>query len=88
MFDAFVIGSGNQFAMAAARIKLSRSAPAKLIQSALPSTGGVGMGKTHLMHAIGHDVKRRQPDASICYVSGEKFTNDMINSVRYLLTKR
>ncbi len=41
------------------------------------------MGKTHLMHAIGHDVKRRQPHASICYVSGEKFTNEMINSVRY-----
>ena len=45
--------------------------------------GGVGMGKTHLMHAIGHEVKRRQPHASICYVSGEKFTNEMINSVRY-----
>ena len=45
--------------------------------------GGVGMGKTHLMHAIGHDVKRRQPHASISYVSGEKFTNEMINSVRY-----
>jgi len=41
------------------------------------------MGKTHLMHAIGHDVKRRQPHASISYVSGEKFTNEMINSVRY-----
>jgi len=44
--------------------------------------GGVGMGKTHLMHAIGHEVKRRQPIASICYVSAEKFTNEMINSLR------
>ena len=44
--------------------------------------GGVGMGKTHLMHAIGHEVKRRQPMASICYVSAEKFTNEMITSIR------
>jgi chromosomal replication initiator protein len=41
------------------------------------------MGKTHLMQAIGHEVKRRQPQAAICYVSSEKFTNDMINSLRY-----
>jgi chromosomal replication initiator protein len=41
------------------------------------------MGKTHLMHAIGHEVKRRQPNASICYISTEKFTNEMINSLRY-----
>jgi chromosomal replication initiator protein len=40
------------------------------------------MGKTHLMHAIGHEVKRRQPIANICYVSAEKFTNEMINSLR------
>jgi chromosomal replication initiator protein len=45
--------------------------------------GGVGMGKTHLMHAIGHEMKRRMPDASISYVSAEKFTNEMISSVRY-----
>jgi chromosomal replication initiator protein len=45
--------------------------------------GGVGMGKTHLMHAVGHHVKTRMPHASISYISGEKFTNEMINSVRY-----
>jgi chromosomal replication initiator protein len=45
--------------------------------------GGVGMGKTHLMHAIGHEVKKRNPQASICYISTEKFTNEMINSLRY-----
>ena len=80
MFDAFVIGSGNQFAMAASQAVAERPSKA---YNPLFLYGGVGMGKTHLMHAIGHDVKRRQPHASICYVSGEKFTNEMINSVRY-----
>lgn len=79
-FDAFVIGSGNQFAMAAAQAVGERPSKA---YNPLFLYGGVGMGKTHLMHAIGHDVKRRQPHASISYVSGEKFTNEMINSVRY-----
>ncbi len=79
-FDAFVIGSGNQFAVAAAQAVGERPSKA---YNPLFLYGGVGMGKTHLMHAIGHDVKRRQPHASICYVSGEKFTNEMINSVRY-----
>jgi chromosomal replication initiator protein len=41
------------------------------------------MGKTHLMQAIGHEVRRRQPQAAICYISSEKFTNEMINSLRY-----
>jgi chromosomal replication initiator protein len=80
MFDSFVIGSGNQFAMAAAQAVAERPSKA---YNPLFLYGGVGMGKTHLMHAIGHDVKRRQPHASISYVSGEKFTNEMINSVRY-----
>src|SRR4051812_16563922 len=79
-FDNFVIGSGNQFAMAAAQAVAERPSKA---YNPLFLYGGVGMGKTHLMHAIGHDVKRRQPHASISYVSGEKFTNEMINSVRY-----
>ena len=79
-FDAFVIGSGNQFAMAASQAVAERPSKA---YNPLFLYGGVGMGKTHLMHAVGHDVKRRQPNASISYVSGEKFTNEMINSVRY-----
>jgi chromosomal replication initiator protein len=79
-FDAFVIGSGNQFAMAAAQAVAERPSKA---YNPLFLYGGVGMGKTHLMQAIGHDVKRRQPQSSISYVSGEKFTNEMINSVRY-----
>lgn len=79
-FDAFVIGSGNQFAMAASQAVAERPSKA---YNPLFLYGGVGMGKTHLMHAIGHDVKRRQPHSSICYVSGEKFTNDMIDAVRH-----
>jgi chromosomal replication initiator protein len=79
-FDAFVIGSGNQFAMAASQAVAERPSKA---YNPLFLYGGVGMGKTHLMHAIGHDVKRRQPHASISYVSGEKFTNELINSIRY-----
>ena len=79
-FDAFVIGSGNQFARAAAQAVAERPSKA---YNPLFLYGGVGMGKTHLMHAIGHEVKRLQPRASICYLSSEKFTNEMINSLRY-----
>jgi chromosomal replication initiator protein len=78
-FDAFVIGNGNQFARAAALAVAERPSRA---YNPLFLYGGVGMGKTHLMHAIGHEVKRRQPMASICYVSAEKFTNEMITSLR------
>ena len=80
MFDAFVIGSGNQFAAAAAQAVAERPSKA---YNPLFLYGGVGMGKTHLMQAIGHEVKRRMPHTLISYVSGEKFTNEMINSVRY-----
>ncbi|HEY6272122.1 MAG TPA: chromosomal replication initiator protein DnaA [Terriglobales bacterium] len=79
-FDAFVIGSGNQFANAAAQAVAERPSKA---YNPLFLYGGVGMGKTHLMQAIGHEVKRRQPEVAICYVSSEKFTNEMINSLRY-----
>ncbi len=79
-FDAFVIGNGNQFARAAAQAVAERPSKA---YNPLFVYGGVGMGKTHLMHAIGHEMKRRQPQASICYASSEKFTNEMINSLRY-----
>jgi chromosomal replication initiator protein len=78
-FDAFVIGNGNQFARAASLAVAERPSRA---YNPLFLYGGVGMGKTHLMHAIGHEVKRRQPAASICYVSAEKFTNEMITSLR------
>ena len=78
-FDAFVIGNGNQFARAAALAVAERPSRA---YNPLFLYGGVGMGKTHLMHAIGHEVKRRQPMSNICYVSAEKFTNEMISSLR------
>jgi chromosomal replication initiator protein len=79
-FDSFVIGSGNQFAHAAAQAVAERPSKA---YNPLFIYGGVGMGKTHLMMAIGHQVKQRMPHAAISYISGEKFTNEMINSVRY-----
>jgi chromosomal replication initiator protein len=79
-FEAFVIGSGNQFAQAAAQAVAERPSKA---YNPLFLYGGVGMGKTHLMQAIGHEVKRRQPHSAICYISSEKFTNELINSLRY-----
>src|ERR1700721_420020 len=79
-FDAFVIGSGNQFAHAACQAVAERPSKA---YNPLFLYGGVGMGKTHLMQAIGHEIKRRISQAAICYCSSEKFTNEMINSLRY-----
>src|SRR5271167_4308683 len=68
-FDAFVIGSGNQFAHAACPAVAERPSKA---YNPLCLYGGVGMGKTHLMQAIGHEIKRREPQMAICYMSGEK----------------
>jgi chromosomal replication initiator protein len=79
-FDGFVGGPGNQFALAAAQAVAERPSKA---YNPLFLYGGVGMGKTHLMHAIGHEVKRRMPHAAISYVSGEKFVNELIDSLRY-----
>ncbi len=78
-FEGFVSGAGNQFARAAAEAVAERPSKA---YNPLFLYGGVGLGKTHLMHAIGHEVKRRQPQSAICYVSSEKFTNEMISYVR------
>ena len=79
-FDDFVTGAGNQFASAAARAVAEKPSKA---YNPLFLYGGVGMGKTHLMQAIGHEIKKRSPERSICYVSSERFTNDMINALRY-----
>ncbi|MGA2990386.1 MAG: chromosomal replication initiator protein DnaA [Candidatus Korobacteraceae bacterium] len=79
-FDAFVIGSGNQFAHAASLAVAERPSKA---YNPLFLYGGVGMGKTHLMQAIGHEVRRHLPDSAICYLSTEKFTNEMINCIKH-----
>jgi chromosomal replication initiator protein len=79
VFDTFVIGQSNRFAHAAA-FAVSES-PAKAYNP-LFIYGDSGLGKTHLLHAIGHYTKRMYPDMRVRYVNSEEFTNDFINSIR------
>jgi chromosomal replication initiator protein len=79
-FDTFVVGKSNEFANAASRAVAEQPSKA---YNPLFLYGGVGMGKTHLMHAIGHTIKQRNPAARLSYVSAEKFTIEVIHSLRF-----
>src|SRR5215472_4175655 len=79
-FDTFVVGKSNEFAHAASRAVAEQPSKA---YNPLFLYGGVGMGKTHLMHAIGHTIKKRNPAMRLSYVSAEKFTIEVINSLRF-----
>ena len=79
-FDSFIVGSSNQFAHAACRAVAE--APSRSYNP-LFIYGGVGLGKTHLMHAIGHYVLRHNRSQKLTYISAERFMNEMINAVRY-----
>jgi chromosomal replication initiator protein len=78
-FDTFVIGNSNRFAHAAC-VAVAES-PAKAYNP-LFLYGGVGLGKTHLMQAIGHHIAGQKKDSKVVYVSSEKFTNELINSIK------
>ena len=79
-FDTFIVGPSNQFAHAACRAVAE--APSRSYNP-LFIYGGVGLGKTHLMHAIGQYVLQHNPNLKLTYISSERFMNEMINALRY-----
>jgi chromosomal replication initiator protein len=79
-FDTFIVGASNQFAHAACRAVAE--APSRSYNP-LFLYGGVGLGKTHLMHAIGHYVLTQSPGLKLTYISAERFMNEVVNAIRY-----
>ena len=79
-FDTFIVGASNQFAHAAC---LAVAEQPSRSYNPLFLYGGVGLGKTHLMHAIGHYVLTHSPGLKLTYISAERFMNEVINAIRY-----
>ena len=79
-FETFVVGSSNQFAHAAARAIAENPARS---YNPLFLYGGVGLGKTHLLHAIGHTIRRKHPQLRVMYLPAEQFVNELISSLRF-----
>jgi chromosomal replication initiator protein len=79
VFASFVVGKNNELAHAAARAIVDKPGA---VYNPLFIYGGVGLGKTHLMHAIGHEVLRARPEAHVLYTSCEKFTNEFVYSIK------
>lgn len=77
-FDTFIVGSSNKFAHAAALAVASNPATA---YNPLFIYGGSGLGKTHLLHAISHEIKQKSPEMKILYIKGDDFTNELIDAI-------
>jgi chromosomal replication initiator protein len=79
-FERFVVGFCNQFAHAASLAVAEQPSKA---YNPMFVYGGVGLGKTHLMHAIGHAIRKQKPGLKLLYITSERFVNDLINAIRF-----